>query len=139
VPDVGPTIATKIHEFFHDPKQVSLIARLRERGVQWEESPVETAGALPLSGWTVVLTGALESLSRDEAADLLRALGAKIAGSVSAKTKLVVVGADAGSKAAKARALGIAQIGEAGLQALLNTPKAAEQIILRHSVAADNE
>jgi len=75
--------------------------------------------ALPLSGVTVVLTGSLPTLSRDEAKALLEAKGAKVAGSVSKKTHYVVAGAEAGSKLEKAQALGVPVIDEAGLIQLL--------------------
>jgi DNA ligase (NAD+) len=74
----------------------------------------------PLAGKSFVLTGTLDSLSRDEAADQLRALGAKVAGSVSKKTNYVVAGRDPGSKLDKARELGVKVLDEAGLQALLD-------------------
>jgi DNA ligase (NAD+) len=78
-----------------------------------------TADLLPLAGETWVLTGTLEAMTRDEAKQRLVGLGAKVAGSVSAKTTRVVAGPGAGSKLAKATELGIAVLDEAGLLALL--------------------
>lgn len=130
VPDVGPAVATSIHRFFQDPGHLALIERLRARGVHWPEAPPRASEArLPLSGWTVVLTGTLASCTREEAADQLRALGAKVAGSVSARTTLVIVGADAGSKAEKAAALGVPLVDEQALLRLLADPARAEALI----------
>jgi DNA ligase (NAD+) len=119
VPDVGPVLATEIHDFFAEPHNREVIAQLRAAGVQWPEGPPQRAPAGPLAGMTVVLTGTLPTLSRDEAKALLEAAGAKVAGSVSAKTNYVVAGADAGSKLAKAEALGLPVLDEPGLQALV--------------------
>jgi DNA ligase (NAD+) len=129
VPDVGPVVAQRIVDFFADPVNTELIERLRRSGVHWPETTPSAVSESPLTGWTIVLTGALVSLSRDEASDRLRELGAKIASSVSSKTKLVVVGADAGSKAERARLLGIPQLDESGLQALLATPDEAARVV----------
>jgi DNA ligase (NAD+) len=81
--------------------------------------PVSAGKSLPLSGKTVVLTGALEGCTRDEAKAQLEALGAKVSSSVSAKTHYVIAGADAGSKLAKARELGVTVLDGAGLAQLL--------------------
>lgn len=120
VPDVGPVVAESIHAFFQEPHNREVIAQLRACGVHWEEGPPAAAAApKPLTGKTVVLTGTLPTLSRDEAKELLEAAGAKVAGSVSKKTDYVVAGAEAGSKLDKARELGVAVLDEDGLRALL--------------------
>ena len=119
VPDVGPVVAARIAHFFAEPHNREVIAALREAGVHWPEGVPVGAEAGPLAGKTVVLTGGLATLTRDEAKARLEALGAKVAGSVSKKTALVVAGADAGSKLAKARELGIEIWDEARLLAFL--------------------
>ena len=117
-PDVGPVVASRIAAFFAAPHQREVIDLLRARGVQWEEGePLAAAG--PLLGKTVVLTGTLNALTRDEAKEKLEALGAKVSGSVSAKTSFVVAGSEAGSKLDKAQSLGIPVLDEAALLALL--------------------
>jgi len=117
-PDVGPVVASRIAAFFAAPHQREVIALLRVRGVRWEEGePLAAAG--PLLGKTIVLTGSLNELTRDEAKERLEALGAKVSGSVSAKTSFVVAGSEAGSKLDKAQALGIPVLDENALLALL--------------------
>jgi DNA ligase (NAD+) len=116
-PDVGPVVASRIAAFFAAPHQREVIDLLRARGVIWEEGePLAAAG--PLLGKTVVLTGALDALTRDAAKERLEALGAKVSGSVSAKTSFVVAGIDAGSKLDKARQLGVPILDESALLAL---------------------
>lgn len=118
-PEVGPVVAAMIHAFFQEPHNREIIEQLRKAGVHW---PVQTAAVptgRPLVGKTVVLTGTLAGLTRDQAKARLQALGAKVAGSVSKKTDYVVAGAEAGSKLDKARELGVAVLDEAGLMALL--------------------
>jgi DNA ligase (NAD+) len=88
-------------------------------GVRWEEGPPAAQAPKPLSGKTVVLTGTLPTLSREEAKEMLESAGAKVAGSVSKKTDYVVAGAEAGSKLDKARELGVAVLDEDGLRGLL--------------------
>jgi DNA ligase (NAD+) len=107
VPDVGPIVGRRIATFFREPHNREAITALRAAGVQWKEGAPQRSAEGPLAGKTVVLTGALTSLSRDEAGDRLAALGAKVAGSVSKKTSFVVAGEAAGSKLEKARELGI--------------------------------
>lgn len=119
VPDVGPIVAESIHAFFQQPHNREVIEQLRACGVHWEEGPPAAREPKPLSGKTVVLTGTLPTLSRDEAKEMLEAAGAKVAGSVSKKTDYVVAGAEAGSKLDKARELGVTVLDEDGLRRLL--------------------
>lgn len=118
VPDVGPIVAGHIAGFFREAHNRAVIARLLGNGVRWP-APSGRPVSRPLVGQTFVLTGTLESLTRDEAKERLQQLGAKVAGSVSAKTAYVVAGADAGSKLAKARELGVTVLDEAQLLELL--------------------
>ena len=113
VDDVGPVVAAHLHAFFAEPHNRDVIARLRTAGVVWLEGPPAPRETLPLTGQTWVLTGTLESMSRDQAKARLEALGAKVAGSVSKKTTCVVAGRDAGSKLDKAQTLGVEVIDEA--------------------------
>lgn len=119
VPDVGPVVAAHIAHFFAQPHNREVIAALRERGVHWPEGAPKRSSEGPLAGKTVVLTGGLSAMSRDEAGDRLEALGAKVSGSVSKKTSIVVAGEAAGSKLAKAQELGIEIWDEAALLAFL--------------------
>ncbi|KFN46263.1 hypothetical protein N790_08795 [Arenimonas malthae CC-JY-1] len=119
VPDVGPVVAARIAGFFAEPHNREVIAALRAAGVHWPEGPPQRAAEGPLAGQTVVLTGALSALTRDEAGVRLQALGAKVAGSVSKKTSFLVAGEAAGSKLDKARELGVEVWDEARLLAFL--------------------
>ena len=118
VPDVGPVVAQKVFWFFQEANNNRVIDDLCAQGVHWPALPQQTRSAA-LAGQTFVLTGALASLTRDEAKARLQALGAKVAGSVSKKTSYVVAGDAAGSKLAKASELGIPVLSEAELLALL--------------------
>jgi len=120
VQDVGPVVAERIARFFAEPHNREVVAALRGAGVHWREGAPRRASDGPLAGKTVVLTGALASLSRDEAGARLEALGAKVAGSVSKKTSFVVAGEAAGSKLDKARELGVEIWDEARLLAFLD-------------------
>ena len=115
VPDIGPVVAASLVQFFAEPHNREVIAALRAAGVHWPETGPQRASEGPLLGKTVVLTGGLESMSRDEAGARLEALGAKVAGSVSKKTSFVVAGEAAGSKLDKARELGVEVWDEAKL------------------------
>lgn len=122
VPDVGPIVAESILDFFAEAHNRQVVAELLAAGIHWPQAPVPEPAAQPLAGKTLVLTGTLPSLSRDEAKALIEAAGGKVAGSVSGKTDYVVAGDAAGSKLDKAQALGVVILDEAGLRALLETP-----------------
>ena len=124
VRDVGPVVARSIRLFFDQPHNREVVEQLRQAGVTWPEGEgLRTDGQpQPLAGQTVVLTGTLPTLSRDQAQALLETAGAKVSGSVSKKTRFVVAGADAGSKLDKAQALGVEVIDEATLLARLASP-----------------
>jgi len=111
VSGIGPNVAHEIHSFFHQKHNRDVIERLIEAGVRWPKS-VRERKLQPLAGKVFVLTGTLASLTRDEARERLIALGAKVAGSVSKKTDYVVIGNDPGSKADKAKELGVAMLAE---------------------------
>ena len=120
VADVGPTVAHSLRTFFDQAHNREVVAQLRACGVHWEEGAPAERAAQPLAGMTLVLTGTLPTLSRDQAKDLIEAAGGKVAGSVSKKTAYVVAGAEAGTKLDKARELGVAILDEAGLKDLLD-------------------
>ncbi|QNN59316.1 NAD-dependent DNA ligase LigA [Diaphorobacter ruginosibacter] len=122
VNDVGPVVAESIHTFFAQPHNREVVEQLRACGVSWEEGEPRQAASLPLAGMTVVLTGTLPTMGRDQAKDLLEAAGAKVSGSVSKKTSYVVAGAEAGSKLEKAQELGVPVLDEAGMLELLSRP-----------------
>ena len=119
VPDVGPIVARRIAHFFGEAHNRAAISALQAAGMHWSEGLPQRASEGPMSGKVVVLTGGLASMSREEAGAKLEALGAKVAGSVSKKTSLVVAGEAAGSKLAKAQELGIETWDEAALLAFL--------------------
>ena len=121
VPDVGPVVAASIRRFFAEARNAEVIDTLAGK-LSWEETDPVPAGEQapsPLAGKTFVLTGTLESMSRDDAKRRLQALGAKVTGSVSKRTDFVVAGASSGSKLDKARTLGITVLDEDGLIELL--------------------
>lgn len=140
VPEIGPVVAASIRQFFDEPHNREVIAALRRQGVTWPETAGQGAQAktpqrvataadrqeaatvpepLPLAGLTFVLTGTLPTLTREEVTALIERHGGRVTGSVSRKTDYVVAGSDAGSKLAKAEALGISILDEAGLRALI--------------------
>ena len=114
VDDVGPIVAQHIHAFFQEPHNRDTLQALVNQGIHWPET-TQRREDLPLAGQTWVLTGSLDSLTRDQAKERLEALGAKVSGSVSKKTSQLVAGAAAGSKLTKAESLGVPVMDEAGL------------------------
>lgn len=124
IPGIGPKIAESVHEFFSIPENVAVVERLRQAGVVLEEEKSENELPQTLAGLTFVLTGTLEHFTRDEAGAQLKAMGAKVSGSVSKKTSFVVAGEAAGSKLTKAESLDIPVLDEAALQQILETGQA---------------
>ena len=135
VHDVGPVVAQSLRQFFDEPHNREVVEQLRACKVTWPETETQqgrgsqaenasnAASGADLGvfhGKTLVLTGTLVAMSRDEAKDKLEALGAKVAGSVSKKTDYVVAGAEAGSKLDKAVELGVVVLDEAQFLAMLS-------------------
>ncbi len=120
VNDVGPIVAQSIRTFFEQPHNREVVEQLRAAGIRWDEHDGSAdTSPRPLLGKTLVLTGTLPALSREEAKELIEAAGGKVSGSVSKKTHFVIAGEEAGSKLDKARELGVTVLDEAGLRALL--------------------
>lgn len=121
VEDIGPSVAASVQDWFAQPQNQAIIARLRQAGVQAALVEEVSAGPVdgPLTGKSVVITGTLPGLSRDEAKALVESLGGKAVSSVSKKTDLVIAGAEAGSKLTKAQELGITIWDADQLQALI--------------------
>ena len=121
-PEIGPVLAASVRSWLDEPRNRELIERLRAAGLNMEIPPEERALAAvpgPLKGKTYVITGTLSSMTREAATAALERLGAKVAASVSKKTTGVVVGADAGTKAEKARTLGVPMLDEAAFLELI--------------------
>lgn len=112
IPSVGPRIAESVMAFFRQEGNRNIIRKLREAGVRLTDAAPAQRGAAPLAGQEFVLTGRLESLTRQEAEDRIRRLGGTAGSSVTRKTARVVAGADPGSKLDKARKLGVPVISE---------------------------
>lgn len=110
-PDVGEITAEMIFEFFRTPYNVQIIERLQQAGMTWQ-SVVQDTGDKPLTNQSWVITGTLTSMGRDEAKTKLQALGAKVSGSISAKTTALLAGEKAGSKLEKAESLGVKIVNE---------------------------
>lgn len=119
VPDVGPIVAHFVHEFFNQEDNLKVIEGLCHCGIHWPALEADNDNALPLSGQTWVLTGTMEVMGRSEAKEKLQLLGAKVSGSVSAKTDCVVAGPGAGSKLKKAQELEISILDESAFLDLL--------------------
>ena len=119
VPDVGPVVASHVHAFFREQHNTDVIVELEEAGLRW--TAVETsAGEQPLAGQTWVLTGKL-GMPRARARNLLESLGARVTGSVSAKTSVLLAGEDAGSKLRTAEKLGVEVIDEEAFRTLISS------------------
>lgn len=121
VPDVGPVVAASIRRFFAEARNATVIDALVDE-LSWDETDPARAGERapsPLAGRTFVLTGTLDTMSRDDAKRRLQALGAKVTGSVSKRTDFVVAGSNPGSKLDKAQTLGVAVLDEDGLISLI--------------------
>ena len=111
---MGPVVALHLQDFFNEPHNRKVIGQLRDAGVTWPEGkPFARRDDGPLAGEVVVITGALASMSRDEARSAARSAGATVTDSVSRKTTLLVAGADPGSKLRKATGLGVRIVDEA--------------------------
>jgi DNA ligase (NAD+) len=123
-PEIGPVLAQSVREWLDEPRNRALVDRLKAAGVRMEIPAGERAALTlpgPLTGKTYVLTGTLSTMTREEATAAIERLGGKVAGSVSRKTTAVVVGAEAGSKADKARELGVPTLDERQFQAIIGT------------------
>ena len=121
--------AANIVSFFANEDNRRVIERLRAAGVHWPQAA--PSGERPLAGRTVVLTGALASMTREQAGERLRALGAHVASSVSRRTDFVVVGDNPGAKARRAEELGVPMLDEAALLALLEDPSRLDALLAR--------
>ena len=119
VQDVGEVVANRIVLFWREAHNVAVVQDLIAQGVHWEAVEAKEAGENPLKGKTVVLTGTLAQMGRDQAKALLQQLGCKVSGSVSAKTDFVIAGESAGSKLAKAQELNIRILDEEAFLALV--------------------
>jgi DNA ligase (NAD+) len=118
IPDVGEVVGRSIHEFFREPHNLALIEKLRTAGLRFEAEPKVEGAAPGFKNTTWVITGTLGE-SRDEIAELIRARGGKVSGSVSKKTSFVLAGEDAGSKLGKARKLGVRVLDEGEFRKML--------------------
>lgn len=114
-------VAQHIVHFFEQPHNLEVIAKILLAGVSIEKPPAAKFANSRLLGKTFVITGSLASMTRDEAKEKLQAVGAKVTGSVSAKTDYLLAGEKAGSKLGKAEKLGVTVIDEIGLEKLLST------------------
>ncbi len=119
VPDVGPIVAAHIRAFLQEDRNRTIIDQLMESGISWPQPDVSIPKDSPLTGKTVVLTGTLSSMTREEAKERLLAMGAKVTGSVSKSTDLVVAGDRPGSKADKAREYGVTIFDEGKFRELI--------------------
>jgi DNA ligase (NAD+) len=119
VPDIGPVVAAAVREYLDQPQNAALIRALAGAGLKMDGPVRKAAAPGPLSGKTFVLTGTLESMSREDATKAIQSRGGKVSGSVSKKTTYVVAGGEPGSKLAKAESLGITVLDEPAFRNLL--------------------
>lgn len=119
VPDIGPVMAAGIAAFFRQRDNRTIIEKLREAGVSWDDLPVQDHCNQSLRGQSFVLTGTLAGMSRDEAKAKIESLGGKVSSSVSSRTTYLVCGENPGSKLARAISLGVPVLDEQALLALL--------------------
>ncbi len=119
VPNIGLSMAEDIHAFFHEKHNREVVRALRRNGVHWPDVKPTVIKASPLAGKVFVLTGTLAAMSREQAKEKLQALGAKVSGSVSAKTDYVIVGTDPGTKAGKAKEFGVTTLNESSFRKLI--------------------
>jgi DNA ligase (NAD+) len=120
--DVGPVMAQSIRDFFDNPRNQAVLEKLRKAGLKMKEkAPPKTVATGPFAGKTVVVTGTLSKLSREEAKEALRKAGAIVTDSVSKKTDFLIVGEDAGSKLDKATKLGVKSLTETEFTSLLKS------------------
>ena len=120
VPDIGPIVAKNIQDFFANPRNQKMVYKLLDAGIHWSKSRSIKPKRTELTGKTVVLTGSLSSMTRDEAKQNLHQMGAKVRNNVSKSSDLVIVGDNPGSKAEKAKNLGIKIISESAWLDLFN-------------------
>ena len=120
LPDIGPIVADALTTYFTHPTTRQVIAALREAGVRLQREETASQGTL-LEGKSFVLTGSLETMTREEAGERIKQLGGKVSASISKKTTYLVAGAAAGSKLTKAEKLGVPVLNETDLLQLLQT------------------
>ena len=121
MPDIGPVVAQAVRDYFDVPANAAMIDALAARGVKMEDAagPAAPTFAQTLAGQTFVITGTLDGMSREDAEQAILQRGGKVSGSISRKTKGLIVGRDAGSKLEKARALGVPELDEAAFLRLI--------------------
>ncbi len=119
VPDIGGVVAASVRAFLDEPRNQTLFDRLAAAGVRVEDEPVEAVAGETLAGQTFVLTGTLQGMTREAAAEAILGLGGRVGAALSRKTTWLVVGDGGGSKREKARALGVKELDEAAFLALI--------------------
>lgn len=131
IPDIGPVVAQHIRLFFEQAHNIEVIQSLRSAGVDWPQQIKQIGRDQPLQGKTCVITGTLEGMTRDEAKQRLKQLGAKVSGSVSKKTDFLVAGVEAGSKLTKAQSLGVPVLDNRAFAVLLDQPDRLNELALQ--------